>query len=60
MNKQKLIQLREAISDRMDVYALVEVLDLDTQDILDMIDNETLIDHLEDLEDHIPSFFEGE
>ena len=60
MNKEKLIQLREAIADRMDVYALVEVLNLDTQDILDMVDNETLLDHTEELEDFIPSFFQGE
>lgn len=60
MNKDKINQLRDAIADNLTGEELIEVLGLDVHDVLDLIDNETLVDHLDELEEMIPSLHQDD
>lgn len=55
MNKDKIKQLREIVEESLSPEALLEITQMDTGELLDMIDNDTLLAYLPELKEYIPS-----
>lgn len=56
MNKAKMQFLRDAIADKIPPEELVGILDMSSEDILEYVSNEDLLDFYEDITDAMPDF----
>lgn len=58
VNKLQLKNIREAMIEGMSPEQIIEVFGLDTEQLMDCINNEDILDQLEALEDYIPRAFD--